>query len=145
MIQNCCWNIYCHVNWHLTSNFLSLNQKQLCSSRCVCCIHGTVFLLWTHEVQCWTRGTSVVHRASVIEEVLKYPGFTVPHCNIYEWKISLEQFFWWMEKEQKDMIVVEMKFAWNTLNLKLDLSNRSSSHILSVTCQKVQFTLQQIC
>ena len=64
VMQNC-WNIYSHVNWHLTSNYLCLNQKQLCSSRCPCCIHGTVFILWTHEVQCWTRGTSVTCTQSI--------------------------------------------------------------------------------
>ena len=93
------------------------------------------------------------HRASVTKKLLKYPGFIMLHYNIYiyiyiyiyEWKISLEQFFWWMEKEQKDMIVVEMKFPWNMLNWKLPLSNHSFSHLLSVMCQKVQFTLQQIC
>jgi len=40
-----------------------------------------------------------------------------------------------MEREQKDMIVVEMKFAWNTLNWKIALSNHSSSHLLSIMCQ----------
>jgi hypothetical protein len=50
---------------------------------------------------------SICHRRTA--EVSWFYSATLLY--IYEWKISLEQVLWWMEKEQKDIIVVEMKFA----------------------------------
>lgn len=67
------------------------------------------------------------------------------HIIIYIWIKNLFGTVFLMDgKRTKNVIVVEMKFPWNTLNWKLALSNHSCSHLLSVTCQKVQFTLQQI-
>jgi hypothetical protein len=48
-----------------------------------------------------------VHRVSVTEELLKYPGFTVPHYNMYEWNSFSDGW----KKNKKDMILAEMKFA----------------------------------
>jgi len=45
-----------------------------------------------------------VHRASVTEELLKYPGFTMPHYNIYMNKKSLWNSFsdGWKKNKKRD-------------------------------------------
>jgi len=89
VIWNCCWNIYSRVNWHLISNFLTFNQKQICSIRCPCCNHVTSFSVVGTWEYIGEQGVLLwhVHRASVAEkmspEELKYPGFTVPHDQWY--------------------------------------------------------------
>ena len=126
------------MNRHLTSNFVSLNQKQLCPigapfalmALFFSCEHmkysaeqGYFCVMYTEHVSqknCWSF---LVLQCHIIMHIYIYI-----YIYIYIWMKNLfRTVFWWMEKEQEDITVVEMKFAWNMLNLKPALSNHSSS------------------
>lgn len=106
------------MNWHLTRYFLSLNQSNYVPvgypvtfmSLLLCCEHIKYSAEQEYFCDMFTEHLSL--RRCHQKNCWKCPGlqcyiFNYIYIYIYKWESSLEQFYCWMKKEQKDMILVK--------------------------------------